>query len=187
MELSQTGFLALVAVAAAARLGELARSRTNQRRLLAKGASLAADPNYRWMVLLHSGWLAGMGLEVILAERPFLPWLGFPALFFFLAANGLRYWAIRSLSHHWNTQVVNSTGLGIIATGPYRWIRHPNYTAVFVELAALPLVHTAFMTAALATILHIPVLAQRIRSEEEVLMSSEEYRRVMGNKPRFLP
>jgi methyltransferase len=58
---------------------------------------------------------------------------------------------------------------------------------VFVELVALPLVHTAFLTAALATILHIPVLAQRIRSEEEVLMSSEEYRRVMGNKPRFLP
>jgi methyltransferase len=187
MELSQAAFLALVACTAAARVAELLRSKANQRALLARGASLPADPGYRWMVLLHTSWLAAAVLEVTFAGRPFLPWLGFPALLCFLAANALRYWAIRSLATHWNTQVVDSTTLGTVAAGPYRWVRHPNYTAVFIELAALPLVHTAFLTAALATALHIPVLAARIRKEEEVLMASAEYRRLMGHKPRFLP
>lgn len=187
MELSQAGFLGLLAIVATARLLELRRSKENQRRLFMRGATPVAEPNYIWMVLLHSGWLAGAGIEVLVFDRPFVPWVGAPACLLFLAANVMRYWVIRTLSDHWNTQVVNSTGLGIIATGPYRWIRHPNYTAVFAEIAVLPLIHTAYVTAAVATLLHFPVLARRVRLEEGVLMSNEEYRRVMGNKPRFLP
>jgi len=187
MELSQAGFLGLLAIVATARLLELRRSKANQRSLLGKGATPVAEPNYIWMVLLHSGWLAGAGLEVLLADRPFVPWVGVPAFFFFVAANGMRYWAIKSLMYHWNTQVVDSTSLGVVASGPYRWMRHPNYMAVLVELAALPLIHTAYVTAAVTTSLHVPVMVRRIRLEEGVLMSSEEYRREMGNKPRFLP
>jgi len=187
MELSQAAFLGLLGVTAAGRLAELRRSKANQRRLLAQGATLEPEPNYRWMVALHAGWLAGAGAETVLADRPFLPLAGVPALLLFAAANGLRFWAKRTLAFHWNTQVVNSTGAGVVTGGPYRWIRHPNYLAVFVEVAALPLAHSAYVTAALATMLHIPVLARRIRLEEEVLMSSEEYRRRMGPKPRFLP
>jgi methyltransferase len=162
-------------------------SKTNQRSLVDQGAVLVAEPDYIWMVLLHSVWLAGAGLEVALAGRRFLPWLGITATLFFLAANGMRYWAIKSLSHHWNTQVVDSARLGVVTSGPYRWMRHPNYAAVVVELAALPLIHTAYVTAAVTTLLHIPVMARRIRLEESVLMSNEQYRKSMGSKPRFLP
>ncbi len=187
MELSQAGFLGLLGTVALMRLLELRLSKTNQRRLAEKGAVAAAEPNYAWMVLLHCGWLAGAGVEVVLADRRFAPWVGVPAFCLFLAANGIRYWAITSLSAHWNTRVVDSTALGVVTSGPYRWMRHPNYTAVFVELAALPLIHSAYVTAAVTTLLHIPVMAGRIRLEESVLLSNEQYRKAMGSKPRFLP
>ena len=71
--------------------------------------------------------------------------------------------------------------------GPYRWVRHPNYTAVFVELLALPLIHMAWITAALGTVAHVFVLRARVASEDRVLLANPDYVARMGHKPRFLP
>jgi methyltransferase len=139
------------------------------------------------MVLLHAGYLCAAPLEVHLLHRPFLPWLGFPALALLLAANAFRYWVIRTLAAHWNTRIVASAPLGVVTAGPYKWIRHPNYLAVFVEVAVLPLVHTAWITALVATVLHLPLLAWRVKTEEGMLMSNAVYQREMGGKPRFFP
>jgi methyltransferase len=84
-------------------------------------------------------------------------------------------------------QVVGSLDLGIVTGGPYRWIRHPNYVAVFVELAALPLIHGAWLTAAAGTALHVLVLRRRLALEEAVLSADPAYRDLMGGTPRFLP
>ena len=105
----------------------------------------------------------------------------------FLAANAVRWWVIRTLGEHWNVQVMNSTGLGVITSGPFRYVRHPNYAAVFTEMLVLPLIHTAWITAIVGSAAHILVLSQRLVTEEKVLFSDAHYRDAMSGKPRFLP
>ena len=180
-------YLILVALVGVDRLAELAYSRLNQRRMGQQGAQKVQDPAFAGMVLLHVGYLCAAPVEVLLLGRPFLPWLGFPALTLLLAANGLRIWSIRALSLHWNMQIMASQTLGPVVTGPYRWIRHPNYVAIFFEVAALPLIHTAWLTTMLAAIAQVMLLKQRISAEEAVLMSDPAYRSMMGSKPRFVP
>jgi len=84
-------------------------------------------------------------------------------------------------------RVVPSMPLGVVTSGPYRFVRHPNYVAVFLELAALPLVHGAWLTALGGTLLHVAILRRRIGLEESVLMADEAYRRAFDHKPRFIP
>ena len=180
-------YLILVSIVAVDRLAEMAYSRRNQRRMRERGARQVRDPVFAGMVLLHIGYLAAAPLEVAVLNRTFIPWLGFPSLALLIAANALRIWSIRALSVHWNMQIVSSQSLGAIITGPYRWIRHPNYVALFFEVAALPLVHTAWLTASAATIANLWLLRRRIDAEEQVLMDDPGYRATMGHKPRFVP
>ena len=105
----------------------------------------------------------------------------------FLAANTVRWWVIRTLGDHWNVQVMDSTRLGVITSGPFRFVRHPNYAAVFAEMLALPLIHTAWITALAGSLAHMAVLAQRLSTEEAVLFANPDYRAAMTGKPRFLP
>ncbi len=119
------------------------------------------------MVALHTGLLAGCLVEA--AHRPFVPALGWTMLVIVLLSQGLRWWCITVLGRQWNTWVIVVPGLRLVARGPYRWMRHPNYVAVVAEGIALPLVHTAWVTAVVFTVLNIPLLAIRIRSEEAAL------------------
>ena len=180
-------YLGLLLAVALLRLAELRISKRHQREMLARGAAKIDEPRFRWMVLLHIAVLLGAALEVVLLRRPFILWLAAPMLAVFLAANAVRWWVIRTLGEHWNVQVMDSTRLGVITSGPFRYVRHPNYAAVFAEMLALPLIHTAWMTAAAGAIAHIGVLAQRLSTEERVLFANPDYRAAMTGKPRFLP
>jgi len=181
------GYLGLLAAVGAGRLVEMRVSRRHQRALASHGARRAPEPGFGLMVALHAGILVGSAVEVIALRRPFTPAVGVPALVVFALANGLRWWVIAALGPHWNVQVVGSLGLGVVTRGPYRWVRHPNYVAVFVELVALPLVHDAWVTALVGAGLHVVVLRRRLAVEEPVLDADPDYRRAMGGKPRFLP
>jgi methyltransferase len=139
------------------------------------------------MVLLHTAVLLGAALEVVLLHRPFIPILGTSMLAIFIVANIVRWWVIRTLGQHWNVQVMDSTNLGVITSGPFRYVRHPNYAAVFAEMLALPLIHTAWITAIVGTVAHAIVLTQRLSTEERVLFANPEYRAAMAGKPRFIP
>jgi methyltransferase len=187
MELTRITFLALLALVAVLRVVELRISRRNQRRLAARGAVRAHDPSFRWMVALHAAVLAGAAVEVVMLRRPFLPVLAAVAGALFLGANALRWWVIATLGGQWNVEVMDARGAAVVTGGPYRWIRHPNYVAVFVEMFALPLIHTAWLTAALGSAAHLLVLRSRVRAEDAVLLANPDYRAQMGSKPRFLP
>jgi methyltransferase len=187
MELTRAAFLGLLAAVGIVRLGELRVSRRNQRRLLAQGAKLAADPSFRWMALLHAGVLVGAGAEVWLLRRPFVPLLAAVSGLLFLSANAMRWWVIRTLGGKWSVEVMDSSRLGVVDHGPYRYVRHPNYTAVFVEMLALPLIHTAWLTAVASAPAHWLVLRARVKAEDRILMANPEYRTKMGQKPRFAP
>jgi methyltransferase len=187
MALSVWIFLVLLAAVGATRLVELAVSRRHRRVLAQAGVRPEPDPYYPLMVALQSGVLLGAGVEVVLLRRPFITPVALAASVLFLLAAALRWWAIRSLGGHWNVQVMDSVSIGVVARGPFRWVRHPNYLGVFVELVALPLVHAAWITAFAAAIGNALILKQRLRIEEPMLESHAEYRAVMAGKPRFLP
>ena len=187
MALSVRAFLALLAAVGLLRGVELAISREHQRALATRGVPKAPDPYFRWMVILHAGILGGAALEVWLLRRPLIPLLAIVMAVLFALANVLRWWVIRTLGAHWNVQVMDSTRLGVIVSGPFRFVRHPNYAAVFAEMLALPLIHTAWITALAGSIAHVVVLAQRLSTEERVLFADPGYRSAMANKPRFLP
>jgi methyltransferase len=184
---STSFFYGLVAAVGVCRLVELSLSRRHQRALAATGAAPLPEPVFGAMVALHTAILAGAVIEVLVWHRPFVDAIAVPALVLFALANLLRFWVIATLGVHWNVRVVRSMPLGVVTSGPYRFVRHPNYLAVFVELAALPLIHGAVITAILGAALHAAILRRRVALEESVLMTDDAYRRAFGNKRRFVP
>jgi methyltransferase len=187
MDVSTIAFLGLLLAVALLRLVELRSSKRHQTEMTAQGAVKVDEPRFRWMVMLHTAVLIGAAVEVVALRRPFLPVLATIMFAIFLAANAVRWWVIRTLGEHWNVQVMDSTRLGVITSGPFRFVRHPNYAAVFAEMLALPLIHTAWITALAGTLAHVVVLTQRLSTEERVLFANPEYRAAMTGKPRFLP
>lgn len=166
-------FTGLIAATAVERLVEVRVSLRNARWAFARGGVEHGRGHYPAMVLLHTGFLVAAVAEVWLLARPFLPALGLPALALALICQGLRWWCIRSLGPRWNTRVIVVPGLPPVRDrGPYRYLRHPNYLVVVVEGLALPLVHTAWLTALGFTALNALLLSVRLRVEERALRAA---------------
>jgi methyltransferase len=187
MDISVIAFLALLLAVGLLRIFELRVSHRHRQEMMAQGATKVDEPQFRWIVFVHTAVLIGAALEVVLLHRPFLPVLGISMLVIFIAANLVRLWVVRTMGTHWNVQVMNSTGFGVVTSGPFRFVRHPNYTAVFVEMFSLPLIHTAWITAVLGFVGYAAALSKRLAVEERVLLANPAYRTAMGGKPRFLP
>ncbi|MFE4632850.1 isoprenylcysteine carboxyl methyltransferase family protein [Streptomyces sp. NPDC056773] len=164
-----TPYTLLILLVIAERFAELAVARRNAAWSRSRGGLEYGAGHYPAMVALHTALLLGCLVEPWAADRPFLPLLGWPALVLVLAAQGLRWWCIGALGPRWNTRVLIVPGLPLITRGPYRHLRHPNYLAVVVEGTALPLVHSAWMTALGFTLLNAALLTVRIRCEDDAL------------------
>jgi methyltransferase len=164
-------YTVLVAAVGAERLAELVVAKRNMRWSLARGAVERGRGHYPPMVLLHTGLLLGCLAEVWLGDRSFHPALGWPMFAVVLLAQSLRWWCIGTLGPRWNTKVLVVPGLPLVDRGPYRyrWLRHPNYVAVVAEGVALPLVHTAWLTALVFTLLNAWLLSVRIGCENDAL------------------
>jgi len=174
---TRVAFSLLVAAVAAERVVELFVSRRNERRLRARGAFEAGAGHYPLMVALHAGFLAACVAEVWLLGRPFLPWLGGPMLALVAGTMALRWWVVATLGRRWTTRVIVLPGEPLVAGGPFRLLRHPNYLAVAVELVALPLGHTAWWTAVAFGGANLALLRHRIRVEEAALRGASPGRR----------
>lgn len=153
-----------VGVVALFRLVELAWARRNTARLLAEGAVEYGARQYPFFVALHASWLASLLVFVPGDVAPDWPLLGV----FGLLQVG-RLWVILSLGRFWTTRVITLPGAALVARGPYRWLRHPNYVVVVAELAVLPLAFGAWQLALIFTLLNAFLLAWRIRVEEAAL------------------
>jgi methyltransferase len=164
-----TAYVLLVAAVGVERLAELVVATRNARWAFAHGGVESGRGHYPVMAAMHTVFLVACLAEVAIADRPFLPWLGWPMLALVVASQALRWWCVATLGHQWNTRVIVVPGLPLVSGGPYRWLRHPNYVAVVVEVAALPLVHTAWVTALVFTLANAVVLAVRIPVEERAL------------------
>ncbi len=159
----------LLLAVALERLAELLVSVRHTRWARERGGVEHGSGHYPAMVAVHTGLLIGMWAEVALAHRPFVPALGWPAFGVVVATQVARWWCVRSLGPRWNTRVIVVPGLPLVQRGPYRRLRHPNYLVVTLEGAALPLVHTAWLTALLFTVANALVLAVRLRVENAAL------------------
>jgi methyltransferase len=178
-------YLAFLGALGLERLFELRLSKRNAAWVLAQGGREHGAGHFRVMALMHTAFLFACAAEVVLLRRPFVPAIGLPALVVALAAQGLRYWAISTLGKRWNVRIIVLPDAEPVTGGPYRYLRHPNYVAVVLELAAVPLIHGAWLTAVLFSLANAAVLFVRIRAEEEALGS--RYARAFADKPRFLP
>jgi methyltransferase len=180
-------FTVLVVLVAFGRVVELRIAGRNRRALLARGGVEAAPGHYRWMVLQHAAFLVCCPLEVWVLGRPFLPGLGISMLVLVVLATALRYWVIRTLDGRWTTRIVVLPGSSPVTGGPYKFLRHPNYLAVITEILALPLVHMAWITAIVFSILNALILRVRIRAEEEALSRMSDYGTVFASRSRLMP
>ena len=159
----------LIGAVAVERVAELVVSQRNLKWSKSRGGVEFGASHYPVMVVLHTALLVGCLFEA--AHREFIPLLGWSMFVVVIAAQVLRWWCITTLGQQWNTRVVVVPGGGRVTGGPYRFFSHPNYVAVVVEGIALPLVHTAWITALAFTVLNAALLWARISVEDKALQS----------------
>ncbi len=153
-----------VLLVAVQRLGELVYARGNTKRLLAAGAVEHGAGHYPAIVALHGGWLAALAV-LVPAGAP-VDW-GLLGLYGLLQLG--RLWVIASLGGRWTTRVIVVPGAPLVTRGPYRFLRHPNYLVVALEIPLLPLAFGAWQIALGFGLANLALLAHRIRIEERAL------------------
>ena len=166
---SRLFFLLIVAMIAAERLFELWLSARNARRTLARGGVETARGHHLVVVGVHTAWILGAPLEVFLLDRPFVAPAAVILLVLLVLCMGLRYWAVTTLGDRWNTRVITLPGAEPENGGPFRYFSHPNYAAAYVEAFALPLLHGAWLTAAVLGTVNVVAIHLKSREEDRAL------------------
>jgi methyltransferase len=151
------------------RLIELVVARRNATWSIAHGGKEFGRGHYPVMVSMHALLLVSCIAEVSDLHRPFIPWLGWPMFAVVVLGTVVRWWCVTVLGRHWNPRLIVIPDAPLVRSGPYRWLHHPNYTAVVVEVAALPLIHSAWLTAFVFSIANALLLTVRIRAENTAL------------------
>lgn len=169
MQLSQFAFLVLILALAEQRLSELRLSHDNEAWMRARGGREHSSEHFAWMRWMHTLWFPAMALEVLLLRAQ--PHLSLVFIGAGLLASGqlLRMAAIRTLGHRWSVRIFTVPQMPPVASGIYKYMRHPNYTGVALELAGAPLVHGAWLTALAFTLLNAILMFVRIPAEERAL------------------
>jgi methyltransferase len=162
----------LLAVIGCERVAELVVSQRHATAILRRGGVEYGRGHFPVMVALHAGLLAGCVAEPLAQHRAFVPALAWPMIAVVVAANTLRWWCVATLGERWTARVIVIPGAPLVSTGPYRWFAHPNYVAVVVEGAALPLVGGAWITACAFTAANAALLTVRIRCETRALAAA---------------
>jgi methyltransferase len=178
-------YLGLLCLLACERGAELLVSRRNARVALAAGGLETGRRAYAVMVVVHALFPLACASEVLVLSRPFPGALGFLALAVALFAQALRWRAIATLGRRWSTRIIVVPGASPVTGGPYRFLRHPNYLAVILEMLAVPLTHGAWLTALAFSALNAALLAVRIPAEERAL--GRPYAEAFEGRSRLVP
>jgi isoprenylcysteine carboxyl methyltransferase (ICMT) family protein YpbQ len=180
-------FVGIVAVIFLQRLSELRISHRNVASLLAQGGREHGS-NYLWVVkVLQISWFVAMIAEVYWLDRPFVPVLGVVGLLAAIAGQFLRYLSMQALRSRWTLPIITIPGAPVVNSGIYQYLRHPNWLGVILEIAGIPLIHTAYLTAIFFTLANALLMSKRIQKEEQALGKDNNYGAVFGDRPRFIP
>lgn len=179
-------FTWLIVIIILQRLIELYIARKNEAWMKSQGGIEVGQSHYQYMVIIHICFFIALLLEVFLFNRTSSS--AFPILLigFILTQIG-RVWVILSLGRYWNTKIIILPQGNVIKKGPYRFLKHPNYVIVSLELIIIPFIFQAYFTAVLFTLLNILILSIRIPAEEKALLELTEYGEVFSKQNRFLP
>jgi methyltransferase len=159
-------FIAIIGVE---RLIGLVFSHRNAQWSIAHGGKELGTDHYPAMVSVHALLLVSCLVEVWALDRPFVPWLGWPMIAVVVLSCAVRWRCAAALGKRWNPRLIVIPDAPLVRDGPYRWVRHPDYIAVVAEVAALPLIHSAWLTAIAFTFANALVLYERIRLENAAL------------------
>lgn len=184
MVITRDAYLAFLALLALERGVELVVSARHARQLLARGGIEAGRRHYPPMVVFHASFLLACAVEAFAYPRP-PPGVAFLALAGALAAQGLRWWAIATLGERWSARVIVLPGASPVTGGPYRHLRHPNYLAVILEMALVPLAFGSWRSALAFSAGNAALLAVRIRAEERAL--GDRWSRAFRGRRRLVP
>lgn len=168
------------------RIAELGIAKKNEKWMKANGGYEVGGEHYKHIVLVHILFFMSLIFEVSYFTKTVSSlWIIY--LLFYTLAQGLRAWSLLSLGRFWNTKIIIMPNVNIISTGPYKFIRHPNYLVVVIELLVVPLIFNSYWTAIIFTILNMFVLSIRIPIEEEALIRETNYNAVFHQRARFTP
>ncbi len=165
IESLNTPLVWVLALVVAQRLGELALASSNTRKLLARGAREVGRAHYPLFIALHSSWLVAIALTTPIDAQPIWPLIGA-----FVALQLIRVWVISTLGSYWTTRVITLDGAPVVRSGPYRWVKHPNYWVVVGEIAVLPLAFHNWPVAVVWSLLNAVLLKYRIGVESAALV-----------------
>ncbi len=185
--LTQLLFIALIFYIVVQRIRVTRMSKQNMAKVLDNGGKLHSSNYVGFVKIFQSSWMLCMIAEVYLWDRPFIPALAVFSIVATFCAQSLRYSSIRALGDRWIHKVVTVPGTSVIEQGIYQYIRHPNWCAMMIELAVVPLFHSAYLTSIIFTLINGWLLTQRIPAEEKALMEDTNYQEIFANRPRFIP
>ena len=152
---------AILALVTLQRLVELPFAHRNTRALMARGAFEIGAGHYPLIVALHAAWL--LAIVFFLPQPVAIQW---PLLALYALLQVARMWVLTSLGPYWTTRIIVLPGAPLVKTGPYRYLRHPNYLVVAGEILVLPLVFGETMVALVFSLANAALLYWRIRQEE---------------------
>lgn len=161
-------FWIFLAILILQRVSELLLAKRNERVVRAKGAREYDEKGYKVIVLMHIFFFISLILEYVLLARTINHFWA-PLLILFLCTQVLRYWAISALGHNWNTKILVTPNDIPVRGGPYKYLNHPNYLSVVIEIAVIPLIFSCYITAVIFSLLNLLLLKRRIRIEEQAL------------------
>lgn len=150
------------------RLAELVYANANTRRLLSEGGREHGERHYPLFIILHGGWLISIALFAVPENQPNLFLINA-----FVASQTFRFWTLASIGRWWTTRIISAPHFPRVKKGPYRFIKHPNYALVIVEIALLPLLLGAPAMAITFSVLNAALLWWRIRVENAVLVERQ--------------
>ena len=180
-------YFALVGIIAFQRLLELKHSRNHEAALKARGGLEMAPNQFASMRLLHLFWLGGCVAEAYWIREPPPPTIVLPAAALLMAGQILRYAAMSALGERWTVRIIALPGVPPVRRGIYRYMRHPNYLGVILEIAALPMIFGCWITALIGSAANALILWIRVRTEEAALEAVSDYEESFGSTRRFFP
>ncbi|MBY4604294.1 MULTISPECIES: isoprenylcysteine carboxyl methyltransferase family protein [Bacillus] len=164
-------FWFLIVILITQRVAEMAVARQNEQKVKKQGAIEFGESHYPYIIIMHILFFLSLIAEVLLMNKqPSSWWIGIAAAI--LCVQAVRYWALCSLGAYWNTKILVVPGAELVKKGPYKWIKHPNYTVVILEILLIPLLYQAYVTMCLFSLVNAVLLTVRIRTEDKAL---EEY------------
>ncbi|MDJ0596496.1 MAG: isoprenylcysteine carboxylmethyltransferase family protein [Pleurocapsa sp. MO_226.B13] len=167
--LTQFLFCSIIAAVILQRLWELRLSRHNEAYILAQGGKKHSDNLLGMVKVLQISWWVAMLLEVWCLDRPFIPLLAAIGILATVTGQILRYLSMQALGYRWTLPIITLPGIPPVRKGIYRYLRHPNWLGVILEIAGLPLFHGAYLTAIFFSIANAFLIGKRMHTEELAL------------------